>query len=241
MSLSDFRSSDGVLSGGTILLTQHNGHPDFIRPQFSLRWYLSIAFSIVLHGLLIVRFGGMEASYSTDSLVYESPVISFVTLESIAEQDSAKTETPIEETDEFPEEIAPVKKENAPPKEQKQVVEKPQAESIASSSNNRPSVSDGMIEMESKRYFSELLAHIEKHKWYPKAARRRGIEGDVQVSFTLLPDGTIDGLQVTNNKEILTDAVRDAVNEALPMPTPPSSIHCPMPCEFNMRFSLNEG
>ena len=38
-------------------------------------------------------------------------------------------------------------------------------------------------------YFSQLQAYIESRKYYPRTARKQGIEGRVEVSFTLMKNG----------------------------------------------------
>ncbi|OIO72181.1 MAG: hypothetical protein AUJ56_02035 [Zetaproteobacteria bacterium CG1_02_49_23] len=102
-----------------------------------------------------------------------------------------------------------------------------------------PQLDEGRIERETERYLAEVMAHIEQHKWYPKAARRRGIEGEVHVRFTLHPDGTARQLIVENGPDLLLAAAREAVEKAMPMPAPPAIIHCPLECEFRMQFNLN--
>jgi protein TonB len=46
------------------------------------------------------------------------------------------------------------------------------------------------------RYLAELQAAIAKHRFFPRQARRRGLEGRVTVSFTLEADGRIIGIRV---------------------------------------------
>jgi protein TonB len=46
------------------------------------------------------------------------------------------------------------------------------------------------------RYLAELQAAIAKHRFFPPRARRRGLEGQVTVSFTLEGDGRITGIRV---------------------------------------------
>jgi len=134
----------------------------------------------------------------------------------------------------------PVEKKIEPEPAEEPVVEPP-AQAVASAPEpvQPPAVDDGLLEEIKQRYLVELMAHIESHKWYPKAARRRGIQGEVQVSFILLPDGTIKDVEVRNGPEVLVAAAGSAVSKALPMPRPPSEVHCPMHCEFSMRFALN--
>ncbi|MFW2440457.1 MAG: TonB family protein [Arenicellales bacterium] len=87
-------------------------------------------------------------------------------------------------------------------------------------------------------YLTELLSHIESHKHYPRSARRRHIEGVVQVSFRLLPEGQIDGLKVTGKRRVLQQASRNAVVASLPVPSPPEELDLPLAINFSMAFVL---
>ena len=101
-----------------------------------------------------------------------------------------------------------------------------------------PPADPGMIEQARQSYLAKLLAHIESHKHYPRSARRRGIEGEVEVSFQLQNGGVIDKLQVVGKRRILKKATREAVEAALPMPEPPSELDIPLMINFSMVFSL---
>ena len=89
-----------------------------------------------------------------------------------------------------------------------------------------------------KRYFSTLLTHIEGHKYYPRSARHRGIEGSIQVSFRLLPNGSISGLMASGGTSILRRAAKISVTNALPLPLCPPEITCPMQVSYVMQFKL---
>ncbi len=82
------------------------------------------------------------------------------------------------------------------------------------------------------------MAHIEKYKHYPRAARRRRIEGDVRVTFKLQQNGRVGNLIVDGTQEVLNSATQRAVEEALPLPEPPPSLSLPWPVAFTMRFRL---
>jgi protein TonB len=45
-------------------------------------------------------------------------------------------------------------------------------------------------------YKAALLAAIERHKFYPSRARRRGIEGQARVGFRIVADGRIEGIEL---------------------------------------------
>lgn len=95
-----------------------------------------------------------------------------------------------------------------------------------------------LIEQARQEYLRRLMAHIDSYKQYPRAARRRGIEGDVRVAFTLHAGGTIEGLEVSGDEHLLTQAAEEAMAAALPLPLPPDGVTLPWPLSFTMRFNL---
>ncbi|MCW8928152.1 MAG: energy transducer TonB, partial [Gammaproteobacteria bacterium] len=95
-----------------------------------------------------------------------------------------------------------------------------------------------LIEQAKQEYLRRLLAHIEEHKHYPRAARRRGIEGEVEVVFSLQHGGGVSGLKVDGAHQVLLSAASDAVEAAQPLPAPPDSLELPWQVLFTMRFTL---
>jgi len=102
----------------------------------------------------------------------------------------------------------------------------------------QPVVDPRLSEQARQSYLAELLSHIESHKHYPRSARRRHIEGVVQVSFRLLPEGQIDGLKVAGKRRVLQQASRNAVVASLPVPSPPKELDLPLSINFSMAFVL---
>lgn len=91
---------------------------------------------------------------------------------------------------------------------------------------------------ERENYLARLLAHIDSHKFYPRSARRRGVKGDVQVSFYLNRDGTIRDLEVTGGSKLLRTAARQAIQNALSLPQPPEKMGLQEPIRFGMAYRL---
>lgn len=88
-------------------------------------------------------------------------------------------------------------------------------------------------------YLSQLIAHIQRHKHYPRLARRRHQQGDVTVRFLVHHDGHITALQTGGATAILRKACQQAVQEALPLPRPAGNLPADgMPVHFIMRFRL---
>ncbi len=95
-----------------------------------------------------------------------------------------------------------------------------------------------LLEQTRTSYLSLLMRHIEVHKHYPRVARKRKIQGDILVSFTLLKQGKISNLQVIGSKSLLKRASMEAVHYALPLPTPPDELTLPMEIKFKMNYFL---
>ncbi len=96
-----------------------------------------------------------------------------------------------------------------------------------------------LIEKAKQEYLRRLMTHIEACKEYPRAARRRRIEGDVRVSFSLQAEGGVAALQAEGGHRLLAGAARQAVECATPMPPPPENLVLPWQVSFTMRFSLD--
>nr|WP_305793100.1 TonB family protein [Sedimenticola hydrogenitrophicus] len=90
-----------------------------------------------------------------------------------------------------------------------------------------------------EHYIARLLRHIEKYKHYPLPARKRGIEGLVQVSFTLSANGRIDDLRVEGGHNLLNKATRRALQQALPLPELPAALALPVRLSFNLQYALS--
>lgn len=62
--------------------------------------------------------------------------------------------------------------------------------------------------------------HLERYKYYPASASRRGIAGDVEVGFQLRSDGSAEQVLVlaSSGYEILDQAALETVSRAQPFP-----------------------
>jgi TonB family protein len=70
-----------------------------------------------------------------------------------------------------------------------------------------------------QRLLALVRNKIRSHRRYPELARRRGIEGKVEVSFRILPDGRVTELVVRRGADpILDEAALAAVRAASPLP-----------------------
>lgn len=87
-------------------------------------------------------------------------------------------------------------------------------------------------------YIQKLFARIEAHKFYPAVARRRRLEGQVQVSFTVRANGAISDLRASEGQPLLEEAARKTVQRALPLPSPEGRVNMPLAISYRMDFRL---
>jgi len=87
---------------------------------------------------------------------------------------------------------------------------------------------------------SEVLAkiwkRIDRKKYYPTIAKRRGIEGSPKITFELMPDGSIKWVKLTRScgTELLDDAAIETVRRATPLP------FYPKPITLAVRYSIED-
>lgn len=91
-----------------------------------------------------------------------------------------------------------------------------------------------------EQYLQKLLHHIESFKFYPGAARKRAIEGNVKVSFILHDGGHYKQLVVDGKRSVLVNAARIALVAATPLPVPDKDIELSSKIKFTMVYSLSQ-
>jgi len=94
---------------------------------------------------------------------------------------------------------------------------------------------------EMQMFKSLVRQKIEKAKFYPQLARRRGYEGAVGVRFTLHSDGGVENVEIVApcHCDILNKAACNAVKEAAPYPPMPDSVKGPVHMEINLAYRLD--
>lgn len=229
-----------------------------------LIWGSAVALSTLLHLLLLVDSGSMAGVEKPKTS--SSTRVSF---RSVAAPMSPPQDAPQQEVKELAEEEvveAPAPPPEPKPKKEKKVAEqvrqieppKPAAtpesaitSTASTQSAEKPalkaeaslgSVEDpALLEQAKHEYLRSLMAHIESHKHYPLAARRRGIEGEVSVSFTLSEGGKAVNVKVAQGHRVLRKAVEDALAAAQPLPPPPAELELPYAISFSVQFHLRDG
>lgn len=115
----------------------------------------------------------------------------------------------------------------------------PVAEAPAPAPLPPPSASRQLTDLRNA-YVTELLAKIEKNKFYPTIARRRNLQGKIKVRFRLGCRGEVQGLEIDGKHSLLRKAAGKAIDASLPLPKIPAEIECPMQIDYAMAYSLDE-
>jgi len=101
-----------------------------------------------------------------------------------------------------------------------------------------PSNNQAQLKQLKQQYLSRILSMIQSHKHYPYSARRRHIEGDVQVSFMIGRQGQISDLHITGGSSALRSSTRLAIEDSLPFPVPSAILPQSMHSQFVMQYRL---
>lgn len=80
-----------------------------------------------------------------------------------------------------------------------------------------------------RRYLAMVSAALQRHKRYPRTARRRGLSGKVVLTFVVLPDGQVTDARIADSTghTILNNAALRALRRATPLPPFPSALKRP--------------
>jgi protein TonB len=132
-----------------------------------------------------------------------------------------------------------------PPERKEAVREKPREQKVRAAAAAPPAPAAATkatgrgAEVSPARWQSRLMAHLERRKRYPAAARGRREEGVVHVWFTIDAAGNVLSARITRSSghEALDAEVLALVRRASPVPAPPSGAPRAItaPVEFHVR------
>jgi protein TonB len=206
------------------------------------RWGVCFAAVLLAHAAVALAF--LHTSRQTDFGI-DSPVVTLELPESFIsvatpltdlppgpkEDESEATPTPKEEA-RLPEpeaEIAiPTPPKPEPPQEQRLATAPPPAAPVSAAAVHR--------------WETQLLAHIERFKRYPAAARARGEQGLVQVAFSIDRDGWVRASRLvkSSGSPDLDQEALAMLTRSQPVPRPPerispSELSFTVPVQFHIR------
>ncbi|MCO4846185.1 MAG: energy transducer TonB [Sulfurovum sp.] len=128
--------------------------------------------------------------------------------------------------------VKEVKKKPKPKKKtKKKKVKKKQQSQKASArrSNSSPA--------EKNQFLANIRAKINKHKSYPRIAKKRGMQGSIKVKFTILSSGKVGNISVSGPK-VFHNSARNAVKSAFPVNAKNAPISLPKSINITLRYQL---
>ena len=87
------------------------------------------------------------------------------------------------------------------------------------------------------QFLAQVRRNINKHKSYPKIAKRRGMQGKVKVRFTILANGNVGHISVKGPK-VFHNSARRAVKKSFPISTRNIPISLPTSVNLTLHYQL---
>lgn len=87
------------------------------------------------------------------------------------------------------------------------------------------------------QFLANIRAKINKHKSYPRIAKKRGIQGAVNVKFTILNSGKVGNISVSGPK-VFHSSAQNAVQSAFPIDVKKAPISLPANINITLQYKI---
>ncbi len=89
-----------------------------------------------------------------------------------------------------------------------------------------------------QKFLAKIRDKIDRAKTYPRIAKKRGIEGEVRLFFTVTANGELRNLRIEGPRVFHTSA-RRAVEAAFPVDTSGMNISFPLEIRLKLRYQIH--
>ena len=103
---------------------------------------------------------------------------------------------------------------------EEEIVEEVQEQEVVQTqtiSNVVQQINQDIREARQREFIESLVKRINSNKSYPNMARRRCIEGVVDVKFKILANGTVEDIQIISGRSIFKKATIQAIQRSFPI------------------------
>ena len=128
---------------------------------------------------------------------------------------------------EVPEEFSEVEKESEDIQDQ--------THEITQESSTANAQQEQILQAKKNLFLTNLIQRINDNKSYPNMARRRCMEGDVEVKFIVMSDGTVEDIEIISGKRIFKKSTIQAISRSFPMKVDTTLFNFPK--EFKIKIS----
>ena len=87
------------------------------------------------------------------------------------------------------------------------------------------------------QFLASIRAKINKHKSYPRIAKKRGMQGSVDVKFTILSNGNVGNISVKGPK-VFHKSARKAVKSAFPINVKNAPVALPQSINIKLLYQI---
>ena len=124
-----------------------------------------------------------------------------------------------------------IKKEIKKKKTKKKTVQKKRVKKSVYSRQSKSS------KAEKNQFLANIRAKINKHKSYPRIAKKRRMQGSVKVKFTILRSGKVGNISLSGPK-VFHNSARNAVKSAFPVNAKNAPISLPKNINLTLRYQI---
>jgi len=133
-----------------------------------------------------------------------------------------------------------IKKEPIPKKIEKKSTKKTQIKKNNSLIKKvLPTIDLEELKIKQNLFYQKIKTTINKNKYYPKKAIKRGIEGDIKISFILLSSGEVKDIKVMSGKNIFKKSAINSIQKSFPMQIDDKLFKFPKKFNIKLNFKLN--
>lgn len=118
-----------------------------------------------------------------------------------------------------------------------EVQEQPEQEIVQTKtiSNVQQQINQDIKEAKQRAFIEELIKKIDSNKSYPNMARRRCIEGVVDVKFIILANGNVEDIQIVSGRSIFKRSTTEAIERSFPIEVDSTLFNFPE--EFRLKIA----
>ena len=94
------------------------------------------------------------------------------------------------------------------------------------------------LKIKQHKYYSQIKQTIDKNKFYPKVAVRRGIQGEVKIQFTISKDGELLSYKILDGEKIFFNSISEAIQNSFPLAPPTDLFTSNLDLKLTLHYKL---
>ncbi|MDA3946753.1 MAG: energy transducer TonB [Helicobacteraceae bacterium] len=108
----------------------------------------------------------------------------------------------------------------------------------AAVANIQKEIDSELMQARQDLFMASLTKKINSNKSYPRSARRRGIEGNVEVEFEVYSDGNVDNITVASGKKVFKRSAIEAITKSFPIEVESTLFDFPYHFNVTLAYAL---